>query len=104
MTPEAASALRTLGVDPGRHVSRVLTLELLEAAEAVFVMTRSHKRSAAAIAPDQAHKIQLLDTEGGDITDPIGGEEDVYLATARRLHDLVRVRLQSVLVNAPAKT
>jgi protein-tyrosine phosphatase len=92
MTPEAAEALRAMGVDPGAHRSRELTPELVRRADAVYAMTRSHARAAERAAPGT--KVQLLDPAGTDVPDPIGAPPEVYLSTAKALRAMIRARLE----------
>ena len=94
MTPEAADALRSLGIDPGRHRSRALTPETLRRADVVYAMTRSHLRALDRDRPDA--RADLLDPAGSDIPDPIGGPPEVYRETARRLRDLLAQRLDDL--------
>lgn len=92
MTPEAATALRALGVDAGKHRARGLTREIVEDADRVWAMTASHARAAASVVPPGV-RVELLDPDGKDIPDPIGGAQGVYLSTARRLRELIARRL-----------
>ncbi|MCE7974675.1 MAG: hypothetical protein DYG92_10205 [Leptolyngbya sp. PLA1] len=102
MTPEAATALRALGVDAGRHRARSLTREMLEDADRVWAMTASHARAAASIVPPGV-KIELLDPGGNDIPDPIGAAQAVYLSTARRLRELIARRLAELEIDEGAE-
>lgn len=99
MTPEAREALREMGVDPGQHQSTPLDAGLLNEAECVFALTRSHMRAIEAMGG--ASKTQLLDPEGGDVPDPIGGPLEEYKETARRLHTIIARRLVELGVLAP---
>jgi len=91
-TPEGVRALKDLGVGivPGR--SKRLTREMVEEADAIFTMTRGHRREVLAMLPHAAEKVVELDPSG-DVPDPIGSPQDVYSETASRLYELVRVRL-----------
>lgn len=91
-TPEGVRALKDLGVmfAPGR--SKRLTREMIEEADAIYTMTRGHRRDVLAMAPHAEAKVVELDP-AGDVPDPIGSPQDVYSETASRLYELVRVRL-----------
>lgn len=96
-TPEAVEALRQLGISMGPHASRPLTREMLEDADQVFTMTRSHADAARDMAPEAATKITTLDPSGNggaDIQDPIGSPLSVYLDTARTIQRLIEARLR----------
>lgn len=95
MTAEATNVLRSLNVPVGRHAARNLTVELAEQAERIFCMTSAHRQAVIEMIPSVAWKTYCLDHEG-DIADPIGKGMQAYLDCARRIHDLVRLRLDEV--------
>jgi glycine hydroxymethyltransferase len=83
----AIRALRELGIDISRQRSRMLTSELVQQADYIFGMTHSHVDSIALLYPHAAEKTFLLrefddtlDSFEKDISDPIGGSYDVYVA------------------------
>ena len=95
MTPEAADALRAMGVEPGRHTSSPVTRELLDGADEIYAMTEPHLRALLAFAPEASDRAHLLDPEGVDVADPIGQGADVYRDTAAKIRDMIRARLDS---------
>lgn len=95
-TPEGAEALRELGIEMGRHSSAPLSRELLNEAEAVFAMTRSHIEAILRLDPSAAGRVLLLDPAGGDIADPIGSPRAVYDETARTLREAIERRLREL--------
>lgn len=92
-TPEGVDALRELGINPVNHRSRGLTRRQVEDADAVFVMTGSHKAGVLALAPGAADKLKLLDPAGKDIPDPIGAGPAAYRSTAKKLVEAISKRL-----------
>jgi glycine hydroxymethyltransferase len=83
----AQRALKELGIDISRQRSRMLTAELVNQADYIFGMTHSHVDSITLLYPQAAEKTFLLrefddtlDAFEKDITDPIGGSYDVYVA------------------------
>ncbi len=100
-TPEGNTALNKLGIKPPTTRSQMLTPELLEAADVVYVMTRSHGQGATRMAGSTgtgaADKITLLDPAGKDVPDPIGGPQSLYDSTASHLRGLIRARLKELL-------
>lgn len=95
-TPETIEALTGLGIDTAslkKHRAHALTRQLLADADAVYAMTAAHARAARAVDPASADKVHLLDPDGRDIPDPIGGSLEVYTRTAQRLLELIRRRL-----------
>ncbi|WP_419858974.1 low molecular weight protein arginine phosphatase [Candidatus Palauibacter irciniicola] len=79
------------GLDLGGHVSRELSLELVEWADLVIGMEASHARGAARLAPHAAIRVMTdflsADDEwrGSGVPDPYGGDLDTYEATRELL-------------------
>lgn len=82
----AVRALRELGIDISKQLSRLLTAELIQQADYIFGMTHSHVDAITLLYPQATEKTFLLrefdetlDIYENDISDPIGGSYDVYL-------------------------
>jgi protein-tyrosine-phosphatase len=95
MMPEAQEALRLLNVPLLPHSARSLTVELAHEVERIFCMTEAHRDAVIGMFPAAAAKTHCLDPEG-DIEDPIGKGLGAYLSCARRIHILVRSRLDEI--------
>lgn len=93
-TFEAVQALNRLGVPPTAKRSRALTRDLIVQADAIFGMTRSHVRAILALTPDARGKVELLDPDGEDIPDPIGGDQSVYTQAAERIRRAIQRRIK----------
>jgi len=91
-SPQAVDAARALGAEPRRHRSRKLTKELINEADLIFCMGRSHVAEVTGRVSGAAGRTFLLDARG-DIADPIGGDADRYAAVARRIRERLRKRL-----------
>ncbi len=85
-TPHAVNAVKELGIDISGLRSRMLTAKLVQQADYIFGMTRSHIDMVATLYPQAAEKTFLLrefddtlDSFEKDISDPIGGSYQVYL-------------------------
>ena len=89
-SPEAVEAVRELGVELADHLSQPLTRELLNQADYIFPMTRSHELAILADFPEVAPRVRLLSGNGDDITDPIGFGIDVYRRCAREIEQHLR--------------
>jgi RpiB/LacA/LacB family sugar-phosphate isomerase len=83
----AARALKELNIDIARHRSRMLTSELVNQADYIFGMTHGHVDAVMLLYPQAAEKTFLLrefddtlDPFEKDISDPIGGSYEIYLA------------------------
>jgi len=86
-SPFAVQAAREIGVDISNQRSQMLTPELVQQADYIFGMTHSHVDTVTLLYPQAAEKTFLLrefddtlDTFEKDISDPIGGSYEVYLA------------------------
>ncbi len=85
-TGHAVEAVKELGVDISGQRSRMLTPELVDAADYIFGMTHSHIDTVMLLYPHAAEKTFLLrefdetlEQFEKDISDPIGGSYEVYL-------------------------
>jgi protein-tyrosine-phosphatase/tRNA A37 threonylcarbamoyladenosine synthetase subunit TsaC/SUA5/YrdC len=85
ISPEAAESLRERGIESASHVSQPLTAELAVQADYLVTMTRGHRDSILNTWPDAEPRVRLLDPNGTDIDDPIGGSPDIYAACCRTI-------------------
>jgi protein-tyrosine phosphatase len=95
-TPEARQAAGRHGGSLDHHASKPLTAEMIESSHTVYCLTQDHLRMARALAPAESDKILLLDPEGHDVPDPIGGPQEVYDQTADALDRMIRARLEEI--------
>ncbi len=80
-------ALREIGIDISTHRSQPVTDDLIQQADAIFVMTQSHLRSLVSLYPEAASKTFLVkEFEEGisdferEVPDPIGQSYLTYQA------------------------
>jgi len=92
-TTEAANAAAQRNADLSQHRSQPLDTNLARSADAVFVMTNSHLQALEQEVPDLGAVARLLDPQGADVPDPIGGPQDLYDQTAIRIETLIERRL-----------
>ena len=78
ISPEAAESLRERGIESAAHASQPLTAELAAQTDHLVAMTRGHLDSILNAWPDAAPRVRLLDPNGTDVDDPIGGSSAVY--------------------------
>jgi tRNA threonylcarbamoyl adenosine modification protein (Sua5/YciO/YrdC/YwlC family) len=95
-SPAAVDALSDMGLDISTHRSQPLTLDLVNRADYIFVMTAEHARMVAALAADAAGRVRTLDEE--DIEDPIGGDKALYRICAERIEKALRNRLKEIVL------
>jgi protein-tyrosine-phosphatase len=83
----AREVMEEEGIDISDHRSRMLDADLLEEADAVLVMTESHRRQIADWFKKYAERTHLLrefdpvrdDPDYPDIPDPLGGGKMAYV-------------------------
>src|SRR5277367_864768 len=85
-TPHSVRAMRELGVDISGQRSRMLTAELVRAADLILGMTHGHVDTVALMYPKLAEKTFLLrefdetlEPYEKDISDPIGSPYEIYV-------------------------
>ncbi len=76
--PEAVNLLARDSVDLSQHVSQQLSADLLDQADTIFTMTRSHREVILSHRPELSDRVRLLDRDERDIPDPIGGGPQEY--------------------------
>ncbi len=81
---EAIETARTYGADLSGHVSRPLTPNLAAQADYLVAMTRSHLMALAGSFSSGVCP-RLLSPTGEDVSDPIGGEQQVYRDCAEQI-------------------
>jgi len=89
------TVMAELGIDISGYRSQPVTRELMEWADVVLTMTRSHKMILCRQVPGTSDKIFTLaeySTWGEDIPDPYGLTEDAY----RLCRDVIVQNLQSM--------
>ncbi|MGH3344431.1 MAG: hypothetical protein ACRDPK_16500 [Carbonactinosporaceae bacterium] len=92
LAPEAATALRELGVRAPVHRASRLTPSLCTRSTVVWCMTRAQRDAVIALAPQVAGKTFCLDPKA-DIPDPAGGPVEGYRRCAVRIQGHVRYRI-----------
>src|SRR5207237_9488895 len=95
VTGEVHEPCRFLHVPVTAHTARNLTAELAHQFDKILCMTEAHRNAVLKLAPGAAAKTQCLDPNG-DVEDPIGKSSVAYLNCARRLSNLISVRLDEV--------
>ncbi len=81
----AVETARELGADMRGHASRPLTANLVAQADYLIAMTQSHLLALAAQFRGIGPRPRLLSSQGEDLPDPIGCEQQVYQECARRI-------------------
>ena len=96
-SPAAAHAVDTLqsrDIDITGHTSTQATPERIRELDAVYCLTLGHLEALRQLLPPKmSSRLHMLDPEGRDIADPIGGDDRVYRACAERIADCIERRL-----------
>jgi protein-tyrosine-phosphatase len=90
----AIKVLAEIGIDLSAHRARLLTKGMVDEADLVVVMAEAHREEILDLAPGSAGKVILLGEldntrESPDVSDPIGGDEEVYRKTRDEIGSLV---------------
>jgi protein-tyrosine-phosphatase len=86
----ALDALGEEGIDMSYHRARQLTANDISNANIIFCMTDAHTATVAAIYPQAMDKLYTL---GRGISDPFGGDLDMY----RMCRDNIKAELANVI-------
>ena len=92
----ATDAADRAGLDLSGHRGQPLTVELLRNADKVYAMTSSHAESARTLCPSAADRVELLDPDGGDITDPIGFDAENFARVVDRMRRCIERRVKTL--------
>ncbi len=91
------------GLDLTQHRARMITEEILAAADLVLCMTSNHVEALQVEFPAQRHKIHLLAAMGGKwqgVQDPYGGPLSEYEAMALEVEKLLDLGLPRIIESA----
>ena len=93
INPKAKSVLESMGILGFNHVSKQISENDIENADAILTMTSSHKMLLKSKFPKYANKIFTLSEKafGRDksISDPYGQGTDVYMICAKEIEEAV---------------
>lgn len=91
----AVTVMGENGLDLSCHGSQPATPELLRDWDRVYCLTSSHREALVAnLPPSRSRHIALLDPDGRDVPDPIGGSLDDYRACARSIERSLEQRVE----------
>jgi len=93
MSTGSAGALRRLGIEPGPHESRTISLSMLARASLVLAMEEGQKRAILRDFDGLAGKVFSLGEFAGhagvDVDDPYGGSAEDYDRMAAQVKGLI---------------
>jgi protein-tyrosine-phosphatase len=84
-------------LDLSGHRARLLTREIVQEADIIFTMARHHRSRVHELGADQRTHV-LGDYAGRDgpeaeVSDPFGGDIELYRSTYQELEELVRIAI-----------
>ena len=97
-TPEAVTVLNEWGMNLADHESQPVTSQLVRHADVIWTMTRSHRQALVSQWPEAAARASVLSRSGSDVSDPIGGPEDLYRRCAAQIKAELEARLAELEV------
>ena len=89
VSAESVAACAARKVEIKGHKSSAVTEQLIEEADYIYVMSRSHLEQIVELSGRAAEKCVLL-SEGKDIPDPIGQPQQVYDDCANMIEEAVK--------------
>ncbi|QIN84361.1 low molecular weight protein arginine phosphatase [Rubrobacter tropicus] len=104
ISPRAGAALEEVGVFAEGHRARQVDARMLERADLVLAMTRTHADTLLRLSPQASTKVHTLMTfvgdfgEGTDIPDPYGQSMTAHRASVRQLLRYLEALVERVKV------
>lgn len=86
-SPQAVRVMQDRGLDISGHESRPLNDAIVGRADLVLTLTRGHRAAILAAWPEMEGRVFTIRTDGGDVSDPIGGSVELYDECARQISD-----------------
>jgi len=86
-SPHAVAVMGKRGLDLTGHSSRPLDESVMNVADLVLTMTRGHRAAILAAWPEMHDRIFTLRRDGGDISDPVGMDLEVYQTCADQIEE-----------------
>ncbi|MFA5383805.1 MAG: low molecular weight protein arginine phosphatase [Eubacteriales bacterium] len=97
----AIEAMKELQIDVSGHKAVLLTREMVQEADLILTMTKSHKRQVEQLEPVLTGKTFSLAEfagKGSDIVDPFGCSLDLYRQCAAELRYLIGLVLDKLAI------
>ena len=92
----AKNALNSMGID-FESTSKALTKDDINNCDYIICMTPSHKKALDGVVPsDKLFTMNEL-SEMGDISDPFGQSDEVYLKTASQIKSAINVIISKII-------
>ena len=90
----SVEALARRNLDLTDHRSQPAVPDALMGLDRVYCLTSAHREALRSILPpERGPELELLDPQGRDVPDPVGGDLPIYLACADAIEAMVEARL-----------
>jgi protein-tyrosine phosphatase len=93
---EAIDVMTRRGLDLSQHSSQPLSASLVQQADVIFTMTRSHLSTLLGQHPEASDRAKVLTKDESDIADPIGGPAVLYERCAQQIEEAIGPRLDEL--------
>ena len=84
-SPEADAAVSNWGMRLIHHESQPVSERMIRFADLILAMTRGHRDAILSQWPAATGRVHLLTRGTGDVSDPIGGPEELYQRCAEQI-------------------
>ena len=95
-SPEAVEVMSGAGLVLDGHVAQPLSERLARYADVILTMTNGHRNAIISHWPDLVDRVEVLRTDQGDVSDPIGGSLEVYRECAKQIESQLRARVEEL--------
>ena len=95
-SPQAVDVMAAAGLDLRQHETQPLTEQLVQHADLILTMTRSHREAILVQWPDAAPRTTLLSPNDIDVCDPIGGPREEYQRCAEQIRAELILRVANL--------
>jgi protein-tyrosine phosphatase len=93
----AAEVLKEHGLDLSKHRSLLLNETHIRFADVIFTMTRSHREEILSKWHNVDSRLNVLRTDGGDITDPKKKSASAIQSCAEQIREAIDQRLEEIV-------
>lgn len=95
-SPEAVVVMEEQSLNLANHASQPLTEKLIRHADVIYTLTSGHRQAILRRWPDAASRTHTIRSDGGDISDPIGGPVTIYRECAAQIESALRLRIDEL--------
>jgi protein-tyrosine phosphatase len=88
--PEAIACMKERGLDLSSHESQPVDARMIAFADLILTMTRNHRDVIVSMFPEAASRTFVLSRGHNDVSDPIGGPEELYRSCAAQIDEYLK--------------